>query len=48
MISRVLRLSEAPKPADAADAIALAICHVWRGRATQRYAAALAAARRPK
>lgn len=48
MISRVLRLSEAPKPADAADAIALAICHVWRGRATQRYAAALAAARRPR
>lgn len=46
MVSRVLRLAEPPKPADAADAVALAICHIWRGRATQRYAAALASARR--
>ena len=31
MVARVLRLAEVPKPADAADALALAICHAWRG-----------------
>lgn len=31
MVSRILSLSEAPRPADAADALALAICHQWRG-----------------
>jgi crossover junction endodeoxyribonuclease RuvC len=41
MVTRLLRLSEAPKPADAADALALAICHVWRGGAQARIAAAL-------
>jgi len=30
MIARVLGLDEAPKPADAADALALAVCHAWR------------------
>ena len=30
MVARVLRLSDIPKPADAADALALAICHAWR------------------
>ncbi len=30
MVARVLGLDEAPKPADAADALALAICHAWR------------------
>ena len=30
MVSRILRLSEPPRPADAADALALAICHAWR------------------
>lgn len=30
MIQRVLRLDEPPKPADAADALALAVCHAWR------------------
>ena len=30
MVARVLGLSEIPKPADAADALALAICHAWR------------------
>ncbi len=34
MVARVLGLSEVPKPADAADALALAICHGWRGGAT--------------
>ena len=33
MVVRILRLSELPKPADAADALALAITHVWRGSA---------------
>lgn len=30
MVTRILRLSEAPRPADAADALALAITHAWR------------------
>ncbi|MBP3087723.1 crossover junction endodeoxyribonuclease RuvC [Corynebacterium sp. sy017] len=30
MVTRILGLSQAPKPADAADALALAICHCWR------------------
>ena len=31
MVARILRLDELPKPADAADALALALCHAWRG-----------------
>ncbi|WP_456285141.1 crossover junction endodeoxyribonuclease RuvC [Microbacterium sp. JZ101] len=31
MVARVLRLDELPRPADAADALALALCHAWRG-----------------
>jgi crossover junction endodeoxyribonuclease RuvC len=31
MVARVLGLPRAPKPADAADALAIAICHAWRG-----------------
>ncbi|MBO3747701.1 crossover junction endodeoxyribonuclease RuvC [Streptosporangiaceae bacterium NEAU-GS5] len=42
MVTRLLRLDAPPKPADAADALALAICHVWRGAAQNRLAAALA------
>jgi crossover junction endodeoxyribonuclease RuvC len=30
MVTRLLRLDAPPKPADAADALALAICHAWR------------------
>lgn len=30
MVARLLRLAEAPKPADAADALALALCHSFR------------------
>jgi crossover junction endodeoxyribonuclease RuvC len=45
MVTRLLRLTQAPKPADAADALALAICHVWRGTAQSKLAAALAAQR---
>jgi crossover junction endodeoxyribonuclease RuvC len=38
MVTRLLSLETAPRPADAADALALAICHVWRGGAQQRLA----------
>ncbi|WP_282943862.1 crossover junction endodeoxyribonuclease RuvC [Cellulomonas endometrii] len=30
MVARLLQLDELPRPADAADALALAICHLWR------------------
>jgi crossover junction endodeoxyribonuclease RuvC len=43
MVMRLLRLAEPPKPADTADALALAICHLWRGPQTRLAAAALAA-----
>lgn len=33
MVAKVLGLAEVPRPADAADALALAICHAWRGPA---------------
>jgi crossover junction endodeoxyribonuclease RuvC len=33
MVARVLRLDTLPQPADAADALALALCHAWRGGA---------------
>ena len=42
MVARLLRLGETPRPADAADALALAICQVWRGAAQARLAAAAA------
>ncbi len=31
MVTRLLRITDPPRPADAADALALAICHIWRG-----------------
>ena len=45
MVTRLLRLPGPPKPADAADAVAIAICQVWRGEAQRRLARAVAAAR---
>jgi len=45
MVVRLLALTEAPRPADAADALALAICHLWRGDSSARIAAAVSAAR---
>lgn len=33
MVGRILGLRDVPKPADATDALALGICHVWRSRA---------------
>lgn len=59
MVARVLGLAEVPRPADAADALALAICHAWRGLpagasavattpAQRAWAEAERAARRPR
>ena len=45
MITRILRLTAPPRPADAADALAIAVTQVWRGAGTNRYAAAVAAAK---
>ncbi|NLU66331.1 crossover junction endodeoxyribonuclease RuvC [Streptomyces sp. HNM0574] len=36
MVTRLLRLDAPPRPADAADALALAICHIWRAPAQTR------------
>lgn len=53
MVARILGLAETPKPADAADALAIAITHGWRGGtsgsatdAQSRWAEAERAARR--
>ncbi|MFI0983239.1 crossover junction endodeoxyribonuclease RuvC [Streptomyces sp. NPDC021093] len=43
MVTRLLRLEAPPKPADAADALALAICHIWRAPAQNRLQQAVAA-----
>ncbi|MCI1262736.1 MAG: crossover junction endodeoxyribonuclease RuvC [Tetrasphaera jenkinsii] len=48
MVTRILKLTEQPRPADAADALALAICHTWRGGTEIRYAAAAARAGGPR
>ncbi|MEI4270906.1 crossover junction endodeoxyribonuclease RuvC [Klenkia sp. LSe6-5] len=44
MVTRVLGLATPPKPADAADALALAVCHVWRGPTQDRLRVAALAA----
>ena len=50
MVARLLSLDELPRPADAADALALAICHLWRPAgalgAPQRSPGSLTAAQR--
>ena len=46
MVTRILGLEVAPRPADAADALALAICHAWRRASTARLAALAAETRR--
>ena len=59
MVQRILQLSELPQPADAADALALAMTHLWRPTgvasgekqqtsATQQWLAAEAAAKSRK
>lgn len=45
MVARILKLETPPTPADAADALALAICHTWRGVAQNRYAEAVSSAK---
>lgn len=45
MVTRILRLDAPPRPADAADALALAICHLWRGGAESGLQAAAASER---
>jgi crossover junction endodeoxyribonuclease RuvC len=46
MVTRLLRATDPPRPADAADALALAICHLWRAGTASRYAQAAEIARR--
>ena len=40
MVTRLLSLDGPPRPADAADALAIAICHIWRGGTRARLQAA--------
>ena len=47
MVMRLLRMTERPHPADAADALALAICHLWRAPAISARHASARAARPP-
>jgi crossover junction endodeoxyribonuclease RuvC len=42
MVSRLLALPTPPRPADAADALALAVCHLWRAPMAARLAQAQA------
>lgn len=42
MVTRLLRLEVAPHPADAADALALAMCHAWKGPNKSLIASAVA------
>lgn len=42
MVQRLLKLDAPVKPADASDALGLAICHCWRGAAQERIAKAVA------
>ena len=44
MVTRILALQAKPTPADAADALALAICHCWRAPMIARMAEAEAMA----
>ena len=43
MVQKLLRLDAIPKPVDSTDALALAICHHWRGIGDTRMQSALAA-----
>ena len=41
MVVQILSLKEAPKPVDSTDALALAICNIWRAGATSKIEEAL-------
>ena len=43
MVQKILNLDSIPKPVDATDALALAICNIWRGAGTTRLTEAVAA-----
>jgi crossover junction endodeoxyribonuclease RuvC len=43
MVQKILNLDSIPKPVDATDALALAICNIWRGGGNARLAQAVAA-----
>lgn len=43
MVQKILNLETIPKPVDATDALALAICHIWRGGGNAKISQALAA-----
>jgi crossover junction endodeoxyribonuclease RuvC len=46
MVQKLLKLDEIPKPVDSTDALALAICHHWRGSGNARLAAAVKLAKK--
>ncbi|MEY3347377.1 MAG: hypothetical protein RL159_63 [Actinomycetota bacterium] len=41
MVVKILGLKEVPKPVDTTDALALAICHHWRGSSAESLASAV-------
>lgn len=43
MVQKILNLETIPRPVDVTDALALAICHIWRGGGNAKIAQALAA-----
>jgi len=42
MVTKILNLKQAPKLVDTTDALALAICHHWRGTGSKKIATAVA------
>jgi len=43
MVQKLLKLESIPKPVDATDALALAICNIWRGGGNEKISQALSA-----
>ena len=48
MVRAILSMTETPEPADAADALAVALCHIQNARVQARYAAAPPPVRRAR
>lgn len=46
MVQKLLALTAIPKPVDSTDALALAICHIWRGSGNHKIAQAVASEKR--